>query len=468
VPRRWLFGDQLGPHFLDQPDQPALLIESKAVFRRRAFHRQKAHLILSAIRHRARELGDGALHLRAETFRQALMSVGEPVEVCQPTTRGALRLARSLPGVTVLPARGFVTSRADFEAWADDGHSRLRMAEFYRYARARHGVLMVGGEPAGGQFTPDPEPPAPRALAVSPPELIEDAIDDEVRDDLNRWQREGVRFVGRDAPRSFPVTRSEALARLHHFVEHRLPLPAAPSLLSAPLNLGLLDPMEAIRLAERAYLAGHAPLAGVEAFCRQLLGWRDYVWHLYWYFPQPRPARRRAGGPLPTWLAELDADKVSARCLADALTGVRDLGWVDDTSRRLILGNYAVQRRWRTEDVTDWFQRTFVDGHAWAMTGNVANPVQDADLGLPFRPAVAQGATIDRAGDHCGNCVYLPRLRLGERACPFTAGYWAYLAEVGDELRGDPALRAATRRLRDSPDIARVVAQETARADTAP
>src|SRR6185503_3949068 len=133
VLRRWLFGDQLGPHYLDDPDQPALLIESKAVFRRRAFHRQKAHLVLSAIRHRARELGDGVLHLRGETFRQALASVGEPVEVCQPTTRGALRLAQSLPHVTVLPARGFVTSRRDFEAWADDGHSRLRMADFYRY-----------------------------------------------------------------------------------------------------------------------------------------------------------------------------------------------------------------------------------------------------------------------------------------------------------------------------------------------
>jgi len=31
VPTRWLFADQLGPHFLDEPDQPVLLIESRAV-----------------------------------------------------------------------------------------------------------------------------------------------------------------------------------------------------------------------------------------------------------------------------------------------------------------------------------------------------------------------------------------------------------------------------------------------------
>ena len=51
--RRWCFADQLGPHFLDAPDQPVLLVESRAVFRRRRFHRQKAHLLLSALRHRA-------------------------------------------------------------------------------------------------------------------------------------------------------------------------------------------------------------------------------------------------------------------------------------------------------------------------------------------------------------------------------------------------------------------------------
>jgi deoxyribodipyrimidine photolyase-related protein len=38
--RRRTFADRLGPHFLDAPDQPVPLIESKAVFARRRFHRQ--------------------------------------------------------------------------------------------------------------------------------------------------------------------------------------------------------------------------------------------------------------------------------------------------------------------------------------------------------------------------------------------------------------------------------------------
>ena len=89
--RRWCFADQLGPHFLDAPDQPVLLVESRGVFRRRRFHRQKAHLLLSALRHRAAELGDQAVFLQTDTYAEALDQVHEPLSVCAPTTWPARR-----------------------------------------------------------------------------------------------------------------------------------------------------------------------------------------------------------------------------------------------------------------------------------------------------------------------------------------------------------------------------------------
>ena len=72
---RWLFGDQLGPHFVDDRRQPVLLIESTAVLRRRVFHRQKVQLILSAMRHRALELGERCTYLKVETYREGLAGV---------------------------------------------------------------------------------------------------------------------------------------------------------------------------------------------------------------------------------------------------------------------------------------------------------------------------------------------------------------------------------------------------------
>jgi deoxyribodipyrimidine photolyase-related protein len=346
--RRWLFADQLGPHFLDDPAQPVLLVESKAVFRRRAFHRQKAHLVLSALRHRAAELGDQAVFVRAETYAEAVRDLGEPLSVCHPTSRAAHRLVQRL-GAELLPPRGFVTAPPEFVAWAN-GRRGLRMEDFYRDARQRLGILMDGTEPAGGTWNLDAEnrEPPPRGVTrldvEEPPEIREDDIDAAVREDLDRWQRDdGITFIGRDGPRLFPATRDEAVERLRHFVGHRLPafgphedamLAGDPFLahsrLSAAFNLGLLDPLEAVEQAEAAYREGRAELASVEGFVRQLIGWRDFVWHLYWYF---EPGYRRANElgaskPVPRWFAELDADAVGARCLSDVLAGVRDRGWV--------------------------------------------------------------------------------------------------------------------------------------------
>ena len=326
---RWLFGDQLGPHFTDDHRGPLLMVESKAVFQRRRFHRAKAHLVLSAMRHRAADFGDRLTYVRADTYAE-VVGQHDDVEVVHPTSYAALGLVERL-GATVLEPRGFATPRADFQRWASGrGAKRLLMEDFYRRARQAHGVLMDGGEPAGGQWNFDhdnrqPPPKGATTLGVTEPWWpTEDDIDAEVREDLDRWERDGdVAFIGRDGVRRFAATRREALAALDHFVEHRLPdfgahedaiLEGDPwmahSLVSAPMNLGLLDPLEVVERAEAAYRSGAAPIASVEGFVRQVIGWRDYVWHLYWH--QGDGYRRqnalRAQQKIPQWFAELDGD----------------------------------------------------------------------------------------------------------------------------------------------------------------
>lgn len=480
--RRWCFADQLGPHFLDEPAQPVLLIEAQAVFARRRFHRRKAHLVLSALRHRAAELGEQAIFLQTRTYREALDQLDEPLSVCQPTSWAADRFVRSLPSVDVVPARGFCTSREDFDTWAKSQRT-LRLENFYRTARRRFDLLMDGDQPVEGRwnFDADNREPAPKDaadLGVPQPWLPEeDEIDEQVRADLDRWERDGaVSFVGRDGPREFAVTAAEAQRaldvflrdRLAHFGPHEDAMLAgdrfmAHSLLSAPMNLGLLDPLDCAYAAEDAYRAGTAPISSVEGYIRQLIGWRDYIWHVYWHFGRKYRHRNalHANTSLPSWFEELDADAVEANCLKDVLAQVRDHGWVHHIPRLMVLSNFALQRGWDPDAVTDWFHRSFVDGYEWVMVANVVGMSLHADGGLmATKPYAAGGAYINRMSDYCGGCRYKPSQRVGEQACPFTGGYWWFLARNTEELGRNRRMAQPMAGLRRLKDLDEVVAQQ--------
>ncbi len=488
--RRWLFADQLGPQFLDDADQQALLVESRSVLQRRRFHRAKAHLLLSALRHRAAELGDAAVFLQVDTYDDALRQVDEPLSVVQPTSYAADRFVRA-KGIEVVPeGRGFATTREDFATWSG-GRKRLLMEDFYRWQRVRYDVLMDGDEPAGGRWNLDHDnrEPPPRRERLGLPEPWwpgEDEIDAQVREDLDRWERDGsVSFVGDDGPRWAPATRWEAQAALAHFVEHRLAdfgptedamLAADPwmahSALSPALNLGLLHPLECVHAAEQAYRSGGAPLNSVEGYVRQVLGWREYVWSLYWQVPEGYRDRNHldAGRDLPEWFRALDAgSEVTANCLSSVLRDLRERGWVHHIPRLMVLGNYALQRGWDPRQLTTWFHEAFVDGYDWVMLPNVTGMSQHADGGwMTTKPYASGGAYVNRMSDYCGGCAYDPKVRVGERACPFTAGYWAFLERNRERLSGNHRMRQPLMGLDRLKDLDELVVQERERGDAPP
>jgi deoxyribodipyrimidine photolyase-related protein len=483
--QRLLFGEQLGPQFDDDHSPPILLVESLAAFTRRPTHRQKAHLYLSALRHRAQELGDRVEYVRAPRFRDVL--VGRDLEVIDPPSYRARRLVREV-GAEVLPSRGFVTSEAHFAEWVRGREPKsLVMDQFYRHVREREGILMRAGKPLGGRFSFDQdnrEPPPKGRSTLGLPEPSwpeEDGIDEEVRADLERWEREGsVSFIGRDGPRTFSATRAEALGALEDFVEHRLATfgpwedatllhdwPMSHSMLSMAMNLGLLDPREVVGRVLDEHAAGRAPLRSVEGFVRQIIGWRDWMWHLYWTLGEQYLTSNNALGahePVPDAFWELEPEGVEANCLRHVLEGVRDRSWAHHIQRLMILGNWALLRGYQPAELSEWFSGAFVDGTQWVMPTNVVGMSQHADGGIvATKPYAAGGAYINRMTVYCGGCRFDPKRRLGPEACPFTAGYWAFLDRVEPVIKDNPRMRQPLAGLHRLADRAEVVAQERAR-----
>ena len=483
----WLFADQLGPAFHggEHTHRDVLLVEATSALRKRRYHRQKLHLVLSGLRHAARDLGDRATLLNADNYTDALEQFGRPVLVHQPTSFAAERFVNALTErglvADVLPTPMFALPRTDFHEWAGN-RTRFRMEDFYRDQRRRFDVLMDGREPVGGRWNFDEDnrespPKKQKTLGLPKPyQPTEDDVDEQVRRDLDAMKLD---TVGADGPRLFAVTPAEARRALDRFIEHRLPAfgryedaimgedwAMSHSLLSVPLNMGVLHPLDAVEAAEKAYHQDQAPLAAVEGFIRQILGWREYMWHLYWHFGEDyvKENQMNVHTPLPDWWTDLDADAVTAECLRHALKGVHDRGWSHHIQRLMILGNHALQRGYQPAQLTEWFATAYVDGFRWVMPTNVVGMSQHADGGrLATKPYASGGAYINKMSDHCHDCAYDPKKRLGDDACPFTAGYWNFVNRNRDMLAKNNRTQRSVSSMDRLGDLDAVLEQEAER-----
>ncbi|MEP6797472.1 MAG: cryptochrome/photolyase family protein, partial [Lapillicoccus sp.] len=105
----------------------------------------------------------------------------------------------------------------------------------------------------------------------------------------------------------------------------------------------------------------------------------------------------------------------------------------------------------------------------WVMVPNVVGMSQYADGGvLATKPYAAGGAYINRMTDHCRSCRFNPKVRVGDDACPFTAGYWAFLERNRDRLAGNHRMAQPLHGLDRLSDLEALVEQEAQRGSAPP
>ncbi|MCB6178428.1 cryptochrome/photolyase family protein [Rhodobacter sp. Har01] len=416
-------------------------------------HPQKIALILSAMRHFAKDLQAAGWRvaysrlddpangqtLVAEILRRA-SEVGAGALLCtHPGEWRVLADLQALPlDVSVLPDDRFLCSHAEFAAWAE-GRKELRMEWFYREMRRRTGLLMQGDTPAGGQWNFDAEnrKRAERGLLRPQPlRFAPDAVTDEV---LALVEARFAHF-GTARPFGWPVTRVQALEALADFAAHRLPsfgaeqdamLEGEPwlshSLLSAALNIGLLGPLEVCRAVEDAWRAGKVPLNAAEGFIRQIIGWREYVRGI-WALKGPEYLGANALGHSRALPAAYWDGETRMACLGAAVAQTRDLAYAHHIQRLMVTGNFALLAGVDPAAVHEWYLSVYIDAFEWVEAPNTLGMSQWADGGVVgSKPYVSSGAYIDRMSDHCRGCGYKVAEKTGEAACPFNLLYWQFL-----------------------------------------
>ncbi len=357
--------------------------------------------------------------------------------------------------------RHFFTTVRDFAAHAK-GRKQLRLEYFYREQRRRHRVLMDGDEPVGGEWNFDAEnrEPFPKTGPKNVPPRSQFEPDSLTREVMALVEKHLATHPGRLESFAWPVTRPQALQALHTFIAERLPhfgphqdamWPGEPWLyhahLGAALNLKLLNPREVVAAAEAAWRAGKAPLAGVEGFVRQILGWREYVRGIYWT-QMPGYLERNeqdAQQPLPAWFWTGDTDMA---CLRDTITQTLEHGYAHHIQRLMVTGLYTLLLGVQPQQVHAWYLAVYVDAVEWVELPNVLGMSQYADGGvMASKPYIATGKYIAKMSPHCKGCRYDPALRTGDTACPFTTLYWDYLMRHEATLARNPRMALQVKNL---------------------
>jgi deoxyribodipyrimidine photolyase-related protein len=496
-----VLGDQLDAQSaalsdIDPQRDVVLMVEAFAESRHVWSHKIRTALFLSAMRHFAAELrakglrvdyrgldthgdqtlGQGLLAALAQHQPQAIVGV-EP---------GDLRVRRQLEDIIIniaAPAifkeadglnciestayraptdidwredQHFLCSLPQFRQWAGTSKS-LRMEFFYRQMRQRYKVLMSqdnnGKEPLGGQWNFDaanrksfgkagPQQ-VPRTPVYPPDQITQDVI-------------QLVKMHFSDHPGhldtfNWPTTRAQALHALDDFIEHRLPQFGPHqdamwtglafgwhSLLSSSLNLKLINPLEVVQAAEKAYREKGLDLASVEGFVRQILGWREFMRGVYFLDMPALKAANHYGhqNPLPKWYWTGDTHM---NCMRQCLTQTLDNGYSHHIQRLMVTGMFGVTAQINPQQVCDWYLAVYVDAVEWVELPNVAGMALFANGGrFTSKPYVASGSYVKRMSNYCSGCNYKPEARTGVEACPMTTLYWNFLDQHEASLASNP------------------------------
>ncbi len=423
-----------------------VLIESARMTSGRPWHAERLFFLIASARHFAAELeADGyqVRYIKAPTTIDGLKSIRAevgnlPIHAAESSSFKQLEQLREF-GVSFTPNDFFLTSRPDFRLWADRQKTFV-MENFYRAQRVRLGIMVTNGEPDGGRWNFDADNRLPPPKNYTWPAYLEherDEIDELVATEL-----------GMTPTKTWSTTRAGALAQLKNFIDNHLdgfgPYEDAitkdnwalhHSLLSPYLNNGLLHASEVIEAVLAAYRSDNKPLGSVEAFVRQVIGWREYINGMYWFLGPDYREKNELGATRKLLPLFTDSSKTQMACVKQVVADVETRAWAHHIPRLMVLSNLALITGVNPQEFLDWMREQFIDAAEWVMVPNIIGMATHADGGqLMTKPYAAGGAYLNKMTQSCKGCAYDPKKRVGEDACPFTTLYWDFLDRHRDRF----------------------------------
>ena len=348
----------------------------------------------------------------------------------------------------------FLTVRTDVADFFK-GKKQYLLESFYHKMRKRLGILLENGKPIGGMWNYDKENRQPYDGEVPVPEPI--LFKNNVSELMQLVKRQNVKTFGliENEALIWPINRQQALELLTFFIEQCLPYfgryedamtkahwAMFHARLSFALNTKMLHPMETVEAALQAWQQNKSriTLPQIEAFVRQIIGWREYMRGVYWA-QMPDYERMNFFGHDRTLPHFYWDGETNMQCLRYCIGQSLKYAFAHHIQRLMITGNFALLAGVHPDEVDAWYMGIYIDAIQWAEITNTRGMSQFADGGIiATKPYVSSAKYIQKMSDYCRGCFYDPNKRYGDHACPFNSLYWAFYHRHRDKLSNHPRI----------------------------
>ena len=342
-------------------------------------------------------------------------------------------LKKKCPKVHILDTPAFILNRDDALALVNKFKTH---AGFYGEMRKNTGILMKAGKPEGGKLRFDTENREKVGAGVKLPNWdkeVDERQSKYIKAAATEIQKEGGSLGEWTGDLVFPTTREGCIAALKRFVKGRLDKFGKyqdaivedddflfHSVLSAPINAGIITPQEVID--EALSYHGKVELSTLEGFIAQVLGWREYMRAVYYKYPKAPTNRLKHHVKLgsawyngTTGLLPVDV----------AIKRANENAYLHHIERLMVVGNAMFLCQINPDEVYRWFMELFADSYDWVMIGNVYYMSQWASDEITTKPYISSSAYLLRMSDY----------KKGDWSEDWDALYWAAISKNAALIR---------------------------------
>ena len=405
--------------YLDKMDK-IYIIEDEFYFTSKKFHKQKLILHRASMKYYYDKLrikyNSKVIYIEFNkfdnnNFKNNIIHMYDPID--KPIIEKYKKISQK---IVIYDTPLFLETREDLEKYRNNNTNKKNYYHdnFYKWQRKRLNILIENREqPIGGKWSFDKE--------------NRNAYDKNYKEDKiitysNKYIEEAKNYIKLNFNNNFgiveyiyyPITHEDARIHLKNFIKKRLEtfgkyqdgiskkvIFGSHSILSPLLNIGLITPNIIIDEVLYYYNTNNKSLVSIEAFIRQLIGWRSYVRFIYIYHGSEMKTMNRLNHnkKLPkSWYNE----GTKIRIVDDMIIKVKKYGYLHHIERLMIMGNIGLLLKIDPKELYEWFMICFIDSYEWVMIPNVYGMSQYSliNISMMTRPYISSSNYIKKMSDY--------------------------------------------------------------------